>query len=83
LVFHLLVPTHQQELEVDFLELPGLAAKQLVSAYPPVLHLVLLGTKKGSPPHPHSFEDALLDVLERFFLVDAPCFSDERHSLGS
>ena len=82
LVSHL-HPIHQQVLEVGFLELPGLVAGWLVSACPPLLPLVLLGTKKGSPAHLHSREDALLGVLEHFYLVDAPCFSDERHGLGS
>ena len=82
LVSHL-HPIHRQVLEVGFLELPGLVASWLVSACPPLLPLVLLGTKKGSPAHLHSREDALLGVLEHFYLVDAPCFSDDRHGLGS
>ena len=69
-------PIHQQELEVGFLGVTRIGGKT-VGLSPP------LGTKKGSPGHPHSSEDAHHDVLEHFVLVDAPCLSDERHGLGS
>jgi hypothetical protein len=63
---------------VGVLELPGLAVGWLVSACPPLLPLVLLGTKKGSPAHLHSSKDTLLDVLEHFYLIDTPCFREAR-----